>query len=65
MVSVAVKGVQVQGDSPHFSFGDDEASLIASLISLALTRSRVRVADQLDEGLEGAKRRPRQFCGCD
>ncbi len=54
-----MKDVRVQGEVAHLSLGDDEAGLIASLIELgpdAQTRGRARVADQLDEGLEGAQR---------
>ena len=56
-----MKHVWVQSEAAHFGLGDDEARLIASLIELGLDaepRGRARVADQLDEGLEGAERAP-------
>ena len=56
-----MKGVRVQREVAHFSFGDDEAGLIASFIEFGLdaqTGGRARVADQFDEGLEGAERTP-------
>jgi hypothetical protein len=56
-----VKSVRVQGEVAHLGLGDHEAGLIASLIELgfdAQPGSRSGVADQLDEGLEGAERTP-------
>ena len=56
-----MKGVRVQGEVAHLSLGDDEAGLIATLIELgpdAQPGGRTRVADQLDEGLEGTERTP-------
>ena len=54
-----MKGVRVQGEVAHLRLGDHEARLIASLIELGFDAQpgrRSGVADQLDEGLEGAKR---------
>ena len=51
----------MQGEVAHLRLGDDEAGLIASLIELGLDAQpggRAGVADQLDEGLEGAERTP-------
>ena len=54
-----MKDVRVQGEVAHLGLGDDEAGLIASLIELELDAQPsggARVADQLDEGLEGTER---------
>ena len=56
-----MKDVRVQGEVAHLSLRDDEAGLIASLIQLgfdAQPRGGAGVADELDEGLEGAQRTP-------
>ena len=51
----------MQGEVPQLRVGDQQASLVASLIELgfdAQAGCRSGVADQFDEGLEGAERTP-------
>ena len=56
-----MEGVRTEGEAAHFGQGHDEAGLVAALVESrahAETGGGAGMADQRDEGLEGAERTP-------